>query len=420
MNAIEQAKQAFHRDDAAAVRDLLDRHPELKARINEPIGGFDSPAITCVRSQAMLDVLLDAGADINAKSRWWAGGFGLLHSAKPELAAYAIQRGALVDAHAAARLDMLDKLRELVVANPAVVHERGGDGQMPLHFASTVEIAAFLLNHGADIDARDVDHESTPAQWMVRSRQDVAHYLVSRGCWTDLLMAAALGDLELARRHLDTAPDSIWLRVSDDSFPMIGGKTGGTIYQWELGWYVSAHQVARAFGHETVFQLLWQRSPDELKLTTACWLKDEATVRLLLAADPNLAARLAEPERRQLAHAARNDDLSAVRLMLSAGLPIDATTQHGATALHWAAFHGNLEMAELLLTRTPPLEVTDRDFQGTPLGWAVYGSENGWNCKTGDYARVVETLLRAGAPPPVEPAGTPEVRAALSRAAGAG
>lgn len=299
MNAIEQAKQAFHRDDAAAVRDLLDRHPELKARINEPIGGFDSPAITCVRSQAMLDVLLDAGADINSKSRWWAGGFGLLHSAKPELAAYAIQRGALVDAHAAARLDMLDKLRELVVANPAVVHERGGDGQMPLHFASTVEIAAFLLNHGADIDARDVDHESTPAQWMVRSRQDVAHYLVSRGCWTDLLMAAALGDLELARRHLDTAPDSIWLRVSDDSFPMIGGKTGGTIYQWELGWYVSAHQVARAFGHETVFQLLWQRSPDELKLTTACWLKDEATVRLLLAADPNLAARLAEPERRQ-------------------------------------------------------------------------------------------------------------------------
>jgi len=30
--------------------------------------------ITRVRSREMLDVLLEAGADINAKSRWWAGG----------------------------------------------------------------------------------------------------------------------------------------------------------------------------------------------------------------------------------------------------------------------------------------------------------------------------------------------------------
>jgi hypothetical protein len=110
----------------------------------------------------MLDVLHEAGADINAKSRWWAGGFGLLHGAAPDLAAYAIQRGAIVDIHAAARLGLFEKLRELIIADPALVHERGGDGQTPLHFASTIEIAAFLLDHGADIDARDVDHESTP------------------------------------------------------------------------------------------------------------------------------------------------------------------------------------------------------------------------------------------------------------------
>ena len=415
MDVIEQAKQAFHRDDAAAVRDLLDRHPELKAHINEPIAGFDSPAITCVRSKAMLDVLLDAGADINAKSRWWAGGFGLLHSAKPELAAYAVQRGAIVDAHAAARLGMLDKLRELVAANPNVVHERGGDGQMPLHFASTVEIAAFLLDHGANIDARDVDHESTPAQWMVRSRQDLARFLVSRGCWNDLLMAAALGDLDLTRKHLDADPNSIRLRVSDEYFPLIGDKTGGTIYQWELGWHVSAHQVARQFGHEQVFQLLMQRSPDEIKLIAACWLKDEATVKALLAADPNLASRLAEPERRQLAHAARNNDLPALRLFNLIGLPVDATSQHAATPLHWAGFHGNLEMTEALLARNPPLEVTDRDFNGTPLRWAIYGSEHGWNCAVGNYAGTVAALLRGGAVPPAEPAGTPEVQAALSR-----
>src|SRR5436190_11419941 len=93
----EQAGQAFRNDDAARFRELLDAHPELKARVNDPTGEFDSPAIVRVRSREMLDVLLAAGADINAKSRWWAGGFGLLHSAAPELASYAIQRGAQVD-----------------------------------------------------------------------------------------------------------------------------------------------------------------------------------------------------------------------------------------------------------------------------------------------------------------------------------
>ena len=77
------------------------------------------------------------------------------------------------------------------------MHARGGDGQTPLHFATTIDVAQLLLDHGADIDARDVDHESTPAQCMVRDRQEVARYLVSRGCRTDILMAAALGDLEL-------------------------------------------------------------------------------------------------------------------------------------------------------------------------------------------------------------------------------
>lgn len=57
---VEQLKKAFHADDADLVRGLLDQHPELKARINEPLGPFDSPAIVNVRSRPMLDVLLEA------------------------------------------------------------------------------------------------------------------------------------------------------------------------------------------------------------------------------------------------------------------------------------------------------------------------------------------------------------------------
>src|SRR5579871_4694933 len=185
---LEELKQAFRSDKAAVVRHILDRHPELKAKINEPIGPFDSPAIVNARSPEMLDVLLAAGADLNAKSSWWAGGFGLLHGASRDLAAYAIKRGAVVDIHAAARLGMLDRVRELIASDPKQVNARGGDGQTPLHFASTVEIAAYLLDQGADMDARDVDHESTPAQYMIDDRQDIARYLIQRGCKTDILM----------------------------------------------------------------------------------------------------------------------------------------------------------------------------------------------------------------------------------------
>ena len=87
----------------------------------------------------------------------------------------------------------------------------------------------------------------------------------------------------------------------------------------------------------------------------------------------------------------------------------------GWTPLHWAAFHGNLGMAQALLCHSPPLEATDADFHGTPLGWAIHGSEHGWYAQTGDYAATVDALLQAGARPPAQQGGSLAVREALRR-----
>jgi ankyrin repeat protein len=416
VDPIELAKKVWREDDAPALSKLLKQFPELKAKINEPLAGFDSPPINHVRSRAMLDVMLEAGADINAKSKWWAGGFALLDQADPELAAYAIERGARVTVHSAARLGMLEKLRELVEANPELVHARGGDGQTPLHFASTIEIAEYLLDNGAEIDARDVDHESTPAQYMVKSRPSICRFLIHRGCHTDILMAAGLGDMELAVKQLDHDPECIRMRVSDEYFPMIGPKNGGTIYQWVLGWYVSAPQIAKSFGHTELFNLLMDRCPVDEKLLNACWLHDDSLAKSLLAANPNLTATLSANGRRQLAHAARNGDETAVRLMLAAGLPVvDVFSQHHATPLHWAAWHGNVELIRMILARNPQLENTDNQYETTPLHWAIYGSEHGWAPEKGDYAAAVETLLEAGAALPDKLSGTAAVRKVLRR-----
>ena len=396
---------AFHANDAARVRRVLDANPQLKAELNEPIpgGSFGATALLSAvgkGSREMISVLVDTGADINARSHWWAGSFGVLDLCDPELAPFLIERGARVDAHSAARLGMLERLDALVTADPDIVHARGGDGQTPLHFASTVEIARYLLAHGADFDARDVDHESTPAQYMIRDRQDIARFLVERGCRTDILMTAALGDIDRVRRHLDDDPASIRMRVSAEYFPMRDSRAGGTIYIWTLGPHRTTFAVARGFGHEDVLSLLMERSPDVLKFVHACDIGDEATVKDLLAGRPEMTRALANDEIAALVDAAENNNAEAVRMMLAAGWPIDARRSDGATALHFFAWLGNAELVRELIQRGAPLEAVENVFGGRPLGWALHGSTNSWRASSGDYVGVVEALLEAGAATP--------------------
>lgn len=410
---MRDAAQAFHEDAVPRVQALLAEHPFLRQTLDEPLGPFDSPLIIHVRSRAMLDALVEAGADIDARSHWWAGGFGILDYAAPDIALYAVERGARVDAHAAARLGLIDTLRSLLARDPGLVHARGGDGQTPLHFAKDVDIAALLLDAGADINALDVDHESTPAQYMTGDRLDVARYLVERGCKTDLLLAAAGGDLACARRLLDVNPAAVRIRVDSRAFPMRNPKAGGTIYQWTLGFHASPHQVAYDRGHAAMRELLMELSSASLRIIEACWVGDAPAVARCRSTHPVAAGAFTDDERVLIAHAARNNRTDAVRLMLECGLPVDARGQHQATPLHWAAFHGNAEMAAAILQYSPPLEVTDADFSATPLGWATHGSAHGWYARSGDYASTVEHLLRAGAARPATISGSPAVQAVL-------
>lgn len=426
----EQLWAAVRVSNANRVSRVLAEHPELKAQLNEPVADFGGMPVLLAAVQRgdrkTIDVLLRAGADISVRSRSWAGGRGVLDECAPEMAAFLMERGAIVDVHSAARLGMLDKLKEFVDADPAVVQARGENGQTPLHFAATVEIAQFLLEHGADIDARDLQHESTPAQHMLRviqarhyprDRQDIARHLVARGCQTDILMAAALGDLELVRRHLNADPACVRMRVSETYFPKQDPRSAGTIYIPQFGRDRTPHQIARDFGHGEVFEFLMQHSPPEVKREQAYELGDETLFRSMLATRPNFVETLSEQERRRIADAAQNNNAGAVRLMLAAGWPVDARGEYDMTPLQWASWHGNAEMVREILRHHPQLELSCQHGI-TALGSALHGSVNGWHRTTGNYVAVVEELLNAGAKPPkltddLEASG--EVRALLSQ-----
>jgi ankyrin repeat protein len=303
---------------------------------------------------------------------------------------------------------MIDRVRELIAGNPQLVYARGGDGQFPLHFASTVEIAALLLEHGADINARDIDHESTAAQYMVSItpyRHDVARYLISRGAQTDILMASAVGDLAAVSQLLAHDPDIVRTQVAEVYFPKVDPRSGGSIYIYGFGWGKTPHMIAHQFGHHEVFELLMQRSSPWIRLAQACEIHDEALAQQIVVEHPRLIEKLSALAARRIVGATFRNNTKAVQLLLAAGWPTEVFNEKNQTPLHYAAWHGNLVMVRALLARKAPVNVFETEHGGSPLAWALHGSQHSWERNSGDYPGVTRALLAAGAdiPKPERP-----------------
>jgi ankyrin repeat protein len=416
--AIGAFKAAVDAGDAGRVEELVRLHPGLQVVLNEPWFTFDTPAVVHAASRqdrAMIDVLLDAGADVNATSTWWAGGFRAVHvadAAPGGLGEHLLKRGAAVDVHAAAHLGLPDRLRQIVEADGAAVHARGGDGQTPLHFAATPDIAGYLLDHGADIDARDVDHGSTPAQWAVKDRPAVCRYLVGRGARADIFMACVLGDAALADRCLCDDPACLRARIGRGQF-VAGHSRAGHIYLYRLGYTARPLHLAAEMGHHAVVELLLDRSDPADRLLLACARADAAEVVAVLAGHPGLVQSLPPDDMRLISDAAWDGKAEAVRVMVEAGFDVDARGGDNGTPLDRAAVRGNLALVDLLLYHGAALDVRN-DYGGTPLGACVWGSAHFRDAK-GDYPACVERLIAAGSKVPQTAGGSPAVADVLRR-----
>ncbi len=403
--------------DAHALRRLLTERPDLRPLLDEPIFDFDSPALVFVagwHDTAVIEVLLEYGADPNRKSSWWAGGFHPLYGASPAAAEKLLAAGAIPDACAAAHLDRADLLERLLAEDPGRVHERGGDGQTPLHFARSRQVVDMLLAAGADIDARDVDHRSTPAQWMLDHRRgagryELAAYLVERGAAVDVFLAAALGLTERARA-LVAADVSLLDRRTNHGDYGPQPPSAFHIYTWTIGQNLSPMQVAAQFEQWATLEAMRPLARPRQRLLAALSGGDEAEARVLLTAQPGLMQELTDDDYRRLPDAGWGGNARAVRLMLDLGFDPATTTESGATALHNAAHQGFADCVEAVL-RHPGgvalLEVRDGMYGGTPLGWCMHGSRFG---PTGEHAAVARMLLEAGAAPPDGDNASDEVR----------
>ena len=139
---------AVRAGNQAAVAQCLDQDPELVGAHDARSFGATALNHACGRHDLeMVDLLLERGADIDQRSDWWAGSWGVLDSGSPELADALLDRGATLTAHAAARLGRLEDLRALLDADGESVHARGGDGKQPLHFeVCATALVEYLLH----------------------------------------------------------------------------------------------------------------------------------------------------------------------------------------------------------------------------------------------------------------------------------
>jgi ankyrin repeat protein len=401
----ERIATAFHRRDIDTVRRIFQQQPALRKMIDAPMFSFNAPAIVhCANDPAMVGMLLELGADPNRRSEWWAGPFHALHLATGEAAERLLAGGAVPDACAAAHLDDVALLARMIAEDPARVHERGGDGQTPLHFAQSRVAVDLLLEHGADVDARDVDHRSTPAEWMLARRRgegryELASYLVERGASTDIFLATALGMTDRVRAMIGADSSLLDLRTGRGSY---GAQPPSAqhIYLWSIGDSRSPLDVASQFDQRETLELLLGFASPTQRFTLACRQGDEVSARAALRDDPGVMNRLTADDRRAITDAAWNGQLRPVALMLDLGFDPRTPGHDSGTALHCASWEGSPEVVAALLRHPDAAEllaIKDAHYGATPLGWCCHGSRFGNTDR--DHAGVARLLLGAGAQP---------------------
>jgi ankyrin repeat protein len=409
-------------DDCGAVDRLLSENAALRERLNQCAFAGEKLPLAAAKSPQMVDVLIKHGAQFEKVSEWLAAGFNA-HLVDPSIARYLVERGAKLTIHAAAGIGLTDMVEQMVVQEPQLVHAKGGDGSTALHFCRTPGLAKLLLDRGAHIDARDDDHDSTPAQWRIGDAAEVVRLLVAQGATADIFMAAGLGDLELVRRLITAEPACTTFRIGNNKgpFPGLGFQSrGGTIYQWSLGFNLSPHEVALQRGHRAVYELLMEHSPPQTRFLVACTTANRQLAEEIAAEHPDIVRQLDEEDLALLAKYCweTNKNFEAVRLMLDVGFPVDVIERnHGYSALHNAAWCGDLALVRLLLDRGHPTDMVDPRYDATPIGYAIHSCIEAKRHPDGQFAEVIDLLLSHGTPfhPSRYPVGHQRIDAVIGK-----
>ncbi len=206
------------------------------------------------------------------------------------------------------------------------------------------EIAGFLVDQGADLDAQDADHASTPLQYLIGDAA-LATLLIERGarCRTFSLLLVLGTDCwwidACATTHMRSTRESIARPSRAPAFTCMGGRSASISRLLD---------VARKFGHPGLADEMLARASLKTQFVDALWTGDRERAHALIARDPQLVKQLGPEEAALLPAAAWWYRPEAVRLMLEMGLdhtrvahinPRHSIAQHStATRKSWRCY----------------------------------------------------------------------------------
>jgi ankyrin repeat protein len=301
-NAFFKAIASGNKED---IRALVREKPDILDCFDYRNFGATPLTMTCFSNRPeIVELLIELGADPNKKSDWHMGPWSPLHCAifrgDDTLAKFLLDHGAMLDVHTAAGLGDGSAVSRLLDAEPSRVLERGGDGCHPLHFAGTIEAAQLLLDRGAEIDGRCVDHYSTPVQYLCSTRPAVARHLLSVGAKPDIFSSVTCGDERSFDDLLNSEPNLIHARINQTFFPPGNEHDVHNILTFAVGFDATPmHAAAKANRHEMVTQLASRGLSPNVRggydhgtpLHTAAWHNCPQSTKALLDQGADVEAR---------------------------------------------------------------------------------------------------------------------------------
>ena len=417
--------RAVNQGDADDVRRLL-KHDHARSNI-DAVWFRDMTALQRAVANAgdmvggdhrgVVDALLDNGADIEAMGAYGATPLQIVarrfsYFADDAVARYLVERGATVDIHSAVGLGGMRRVRAFVTADPDAVHATTRKGRTPLHYAHTPDMADFLLGQGADIDSRDTEKHSSPAQWALfhshaeqRDWRELAQHYVDRGAEADFLLLCALDDRERVEARLADDPALVSRRFDFSDTPH-------AYHLAKMGWWrdspIDAIQAALNYDRHGLLRVLIEADGEfTLEHWSMVFPKGgrglDACLAVLVASGVDLdapAASLDGESMPPLLHCARSEGLQTRKNLIdSLAAQLLGFLRHGAsphvrdangrTVLHHAAAnpYGRDAIPTLVQHGSDPRACDDAG--ATPLDRAA---EGGWE----DNVRALTDLAAAG------------------------
>ncbi|MEM7133136.1 MAG: sigma-70 family RNA polymerase sigma factor [Chloroflexota bacterium] len=303
----------------------------------------------------MIDYLLSKGVDVNGKSEqgWTPHFYALNWNHSVDIAAYLRERGAVPDIYSITWMGKLDQLKALVEETPMLVCAKGPEDVTLLHFAPTVEVAQYLLDNGANINALD-EHGKPPVGY--RFVHEVNQFLLEQGAVVnDIMLACEVGATEVVDALLDADPQLAFFKTDNGTTPLLRAALNGhievvkrllalnkSVNYTNSGWGFAPILAAALAGHLEIIQLLVE-----------------------LGADVNI--RLGRANETALHLAMHSQSPLIAKFLLENGAEVDAKARNGATPLHWAVKESSPECIQLLLDYGADPKFTSDLLEESPL-----------------------------------------------------